>query len=480
MVKRKTAPKAATQEAPLAARQMMQQKKMRYRVSWIIGIMLAVMVVGLVVAFLYDRAIDGGASLRRQTAMQSEHFKIDGCMMRYCFSRYYANLQSSYGDAFQEKTGIDPEKPLRSQTVNGTNAVDILLSGLQSELQQTLLLAEGAYAAGIFVPEESKTTIATMAQAATGLPQGVRAEDVSNVMQLNYMAQRYAETVQYPTFSDEQIETYATSDLRSGAYMADIYAYAFFYTAGNAQSVANAKALAQELAAVPQEKTFREHLITMIEKANGVASTAAAAQADTALFTGVTDDGASLGEWLFTPERAAKDTIWMEDQANSAFRVYAVQKAPYLPQDATVTLHEIVFPLSVFRTEQICLEKAQALQKTYQADPGYENFLALAQQNNFSGAEADGLRSDVPRASLWEQTAAFAFAEERQPGDTAILQNDEAGVSLVYYIGAGKPYYFALARQAMQNESYAQTLTALAQAYPISSDAAVLASAAAQ
>ena len=157
-----------------------------------------------------------------------------------------------------------------------------------------------------------------------------------------------------------------------------------------------------------------------------------------------------------------------------------MQKAPYLPQDATVTLHEIVFPLSVFRTEQICLEKAQALQKTYQADPGYEHFLALAQQNNFSGAEADGLRSDVPRASLWEQTAAFAFAAERQPGDTAILQNDEAGVSLVYYIGAGKPYYFALARQAMQNESYAQTITALAQAYPISSDAAVLASAAAQ
>ena len=84
---------AATAPRENAAKK--QQKKRRF-LTILIGTLCLLLLGGaLLGAWLYDKANTPGAKLRRQSALQSENFKIDGAMISYYVSRYYANLQQT-------------------------------------------------------------------------------------------------------------------------------------------------------------------------------------------------------------------------------------------------------------------------------------------------------------------------------------------------------------------------------------------------
>lgn len=463
---------AATAPRENAAKK--QQKKRRLLTILIGALCLLLLGGALLGAWLYDKANTPGAKLRRQTALQSENFKIDGAMMSYYVSRYYANLQQTLGDDFKTQTGIDPQKALRTQQIGQKTACEIILDGARAQAEQTLLYAEGAKENGVSIPEDAKQNMLAAAQTVTSLPNGVIAEDVARVLELNYLAQSYSDTLEQKQFTDDEIEANA-SVLRGGAYAADLYGYAFFYTTGNVESIAAARDRAAALAQVPKGESFAEHLQSTIMQTEGANAEKAAQTVKKALFTGVLDDGGALGDFLFSGTAKAGDTTVIEDKENGAYRVYAVEKAPYLPLDETVSIHEVLFPLSVFQTEKTCREKAQAFLDAFEkTDGSAAEFASLAANNNFTGDALDGLQSDVRRTDLSAAVGDFAFSSDRASGDTTLLYDKDRGASVLYYIGQGKPYYYALSRAALRSQAKTKAVSELASAHTVTVDSAVL------
>ena len=336
------------------------------------------------------------------------------------------------------------------------------------------MYAEGAKENGVSIPEDAKQNMLAAAQTVASLPNGVIAEDVARVLELNYLAQSYSDTLEQKQFTDDEIEANA-SVLRGGAYAADLYGYAFFYTTGNVESIAAARDRAAALAQVPGGESFAEHLQSTIMQTEGANAEKAAQTVKKALFTGVLDDGGALGDFLFSGTAKAGDTTVIEDKENGAYRVYAVEKAPYLPLDETVSIHEVLFPLSVFQTEKTCREKAQAFLDAFEkTDGSAAEFASLAANNNFTGDALDGLQSDVRRTDLSAAVGDFAFSSDRASGDTILLYDKDRGASVLYYIGQGKPYYYALSRAALRSQAKTKAVSELASAHTVTVDSAVL------
>lgn len=154
-----------------------------------------------------------GVNDRSLKVMTSEHYTVNGAMLKYFFHTQYNTFYSRYG-SIASYIGLDTSKPLNQQKCswsdreNGT-WYDYFMDAATAELKRCLLYCEGAVKAGIKLDDEdSKTideTLTTLKEAAKEnkysydayiaalFGTGVKEKDVRSSLELVQLASKYSE-----------------------------------------------------------------------------------------------------------------------------------------------------------------------------------------------------------------------------------------------------------------------------------------------
>ena len=173
---------------------------------------------------IFNSCSNDGSSLRAQTAMESEHFKIDGAMMTYL---YNTNYQSFY--QYLSAFGADTSKSLKSQScpllTNGT-WFDYIMQSAQSQATEMLSLCEQAKKNGVELDADDLKLVDdysnelkeianqygysdpnTYLYALTKNP--IKVQDVQNVLKLSALASKYVQKFNSEIdYSEERLEQY--------------------------------------------------------------------------------------------------------------------------------------------------------------------------------------------------------------------------------------------------------------------------------
>ncbi|MBQ7835651.1 MAG: hypothetical protein IJ389_00155 [Clostridia bacterium] len=133
-------------------------KKILAAVAWILA---AVIVLGVVGVYSY---VNSGAVARNTVAAKTENFKVTTAMMTYLYNNIYQNYMqsmSSYGNS-STMSGLIPDtsKPLDQQNYySGQTWHDYFLEETRHQLEDALVLAEAAVAAGYKLSDDDKADI---------------------------------------------------------------------------------------------------------------------------------------------------------------------------------------------------------------------------------------------------------------------------------------------------------------------------------
>lgn len=214
-----------------------KEGKAKKVISIIAFVLAAVIVLGVVSAYgIYS----SGIIQRNTLAAESEHYQVTSAMMTYFFNstyQTYINGASSY----LQYMGLDTSKPLSEQKYSEDQTwYDQIMLAAKQQVQETLVLAEGAYTLGLKLGDEEKAEIkellnnfdeyaekynvTTKYYISNVYGASVTIKDIEKCLELSYMAELYHDHLiaQYEydeadwnTYYDENNDTFLKVDYLS-------------------------------------------------------------------------------------------------------------------------------------------------------------------------------------------------------------------------------------------------------------------------
>lgn len=356
-----------------------KEGKAKKVISIIAFILAAVIVLGVVSAYgIYS----SGIVQRNTLAAESEHYKVTSSMMTYFFNstyQTYVNGASSY----LQYMGLDTSKALSEQKYSEDQTwYDQIMQTAKQQVQETLVLAEGAYELGLKLGDKEKAEIkellgnfdeyaetynvTTKYYISNVYGASVTIKDIEKCLELSYMAELYHDHLmaQYEyseadwnTYYDENNDTFlkidylsytfepAEEELQTGedTTAADDTAADADTTAADEQADAEALAVleqyAQELAATKDADAFyayvRSYLTDVVyagkdEEELEAESVDIDSLVEKCLTEGKTKSGDSdFTKWAYDAQRAPYDvfTDLHEHGDHSDYTVYMILPA---------------------------------------------------------------------------------------------------------------------------------------------------------
>lgn len=182
-----------------------KEGKAKKVISIIAFVLAAVIVLGVVSAYgIYS----SGIIQRNTLAAESEHYQVTSAMMTYFFNSTYQTYINGGASSYLQYMGLDTSKPLSEQKYSEDQTwYDQIMLAAKQQVQETLVLAEGAYALGLKLGDEEKAEIkellnnfdeyaerynvTTKYYISNVYGASVTIKDVEKCLELSYMAELY-------------------------------------------------------------------------------------------------------------------------------------------------------------------------------------------------------------------------------------------------------------------------------------------------
>ncbi len=280
------------------------KKKKQGMPSWAMNVITVAVAAVILFSVAFSLLSANGVFSRMQTAMKSEHYRVDANMMKYFFQSQYSNLVSQNSSTLTSM-GLDTSKSLKDPTntvmgSEGTTWFDYIMSSTQAQVKEMLVYCEEADANGWELDEDTKASIdaeiemietyaqmygyTTSAYVAQMYGKGVKIGDVRNCLELTALAELAASNI------GKTIEGGITDEDISGEYdankqdydLVDMLSYTFSVTYTKAQNacaedadevtvidkykelIAEAKAKAEALEKVESVEAYKDLLIDYV------------------------------------------------------------------------------------------------------------------------------------------------------------------------------------------------------------------------
>lgn len=435
----------------IRAAQKAEERRKTKKVLIPVAIAAAVLVAALIVVVILANANTEGAKLRDLKYMESEHYTVDGAMMKYWVGNYATSLA--------EKGTIDATKAISAQKIGGENALDLIAEAVSRTVYDNLQFAEAALACGITVSDTTKAGMNASAQTLQNVPSGVGINDIVKCLEISYLADKYKENYRNLEVTEEEVEAFRAGGEADKLLKAvDALCYTFRYDANDGSSIKTAQEYANACIVDGGYAKFFSNLVKIAARANGVSES----EMEETLASGVTRGARytdnDFGNWAFEDGRKAGDCIVMDDESAGCYCVYAIVKAPYLDDGETVSLYHIQFPTAIYGAKVACREFAQQQVDNFKkGEVSEQAFAELAKKMNFTKLERDGYCENYSPSRMPTAIAEWATKEGRTSGDYDIIDTDD-GSEIVWFCGTGKPAWYADAIEQIRANKLEETL----------------------
>lgn len=496
-----------------------KEGKAKKVVTIIAFVLAAVIVLGVLSAYgIYS----SGMIQRNTIAAESEHYEVTAAMMTYFFNATY---QTYVNGGFSQYMGLDTSKALSEQKYTDNETwFDYIMKATKREVQETLVLAEGAYDLGLELSDEDKAEIkellgnfdtyaanynvTTQYYIKNVYGASVTKKDVEKCLELSYRAELYHDHMmaQYE-FSEEDWNKYFDEN-NSTFLKVDYLSYTFEpqeddedkdeeTTAAGEETTTDSdtakedastalKPYVDKLAATKNADEFyacvRSYLTDVVyadkdEEAMKAESIDIDSMVDKCLTEGKVKSGDSdFTKWAYDDGRAPYD-VFTDEHDHDDHHDYTVYMILPADEDSDLDyacMYRDTYRLKNYRYIPVKLSASENDQETARTtaeailaeynDKGTEEaFAELASRDKYGdGRYEGGLIENADYKALSEKVDEWAFDSARQPGDTYMEFVENDGYYILYFSGEGAVKWQYNADNALKNTQYGEEYEAIA------------------
>ncbi len=498
-------------------------KKKEGKAKKVVTIIAFVLAVVIVLGVLSAYGIYSSGMIQRNTiAAESEHYEVTAAMMTYFFNATY---QTYVNGGFSQYMGLDTSKALSEQKYTDNETwFDYIMKATKREVQETLVLAEGAYDLGLELSDEDKAEIkellgnfdtyaanynvTTQYYIKNVYGASVTKKDVEKCLELSYRAELYHDHMmaQYE-FSEEDWNKYFDEN-NSTFLKVDYLSYTFEpqeddedkdeeTTAAGEETTTDSdtakedastalKPYVDKLAATKNADEFyacvRSYLTDVVyadkdEEALKAESIDIDSMVDKCLTEGKVKSGDSdFTKWAYDDGRAPYD-VFTDEHDHDDHHDYTVYMILPADEDSDLDyacMYRDTYRLKNYRYIPVKLSASENDQETARTtaeailaeynDKGTEEaFAELASRDKYGdGRYEGGLIENADYKALSEKVDEWAFDSARQPGDTYMEFVENDGYYILYFSGEGAVKWQYNADNALKNTQYGEEYEAIA------------------
>lgn len=261
-------------------------------------------------------------------------------------------------------------------------------------------------------------------------------ELIKHSIEINYISEKYVESLCLDSITDEEYEEYYNSHKDS---LDEVEYYCINFSS---KSAANAA-----LNSIKTEEEFVEKSIE-IQKSDGYNS-----------ITGLSNCNSLYSEWIFNAENGEMKVV--EDTKNSVYYLlYKIDRHRDESLSRNIYTIDVSFPEDESNTPYF--DKISEIEEEFDNTPKTkEDFIELAKKYNVDGS--DGYMENVTESSIPATIRIWLF-EEREIGDTTIIMSD-LKYTLIYYDGEGIPQYKANSTSSIIAEKSKELMNTIKENY---------------
>lgn len=433
-----------------------REAERRQNLKWIIPVVIALVVIVAVtvvaVVLSKEPAVsDKTKTLRGVTVAESEHFAVDGAMMKYWIYDYANSILDT-----DENPGVKEGSPIETQTVGGKNALVVLGEQLMPEIENYLAGAECALKEGISVSDQVRGAMHTKASQFTYIPEGVTEDDIVKCLEISYLFDQCSEKYASAAFTDEEIEAFAKGNEKS-ILSCDLVWVRFSYDKNNVDSIKKAKDIAESCVIEGDFDTVYQNLLNTIMTVND--SDIEAAESLACINYGVSYSDTEMAKWAFADGRKDGDVTVIDNVSENSYAICLIKRAPYRCEDDTYELYRVEFAAEIYGNASAAYKQAEQILEAFEKDGvSREEFETLAKGYNFTGLSRNGYSENTRPASMPKDVAAWCADPVRKEGDYALIKT-ENGAELVYYVAKGHPVWYASALESLRANGFVGVVT---------------------
>lgn len=423
--------------------------------------------------------------LAKQTAYETEHFKITNAQLAYFYYEGYYGFLDLYKDKLSEY-GLDPDKKLSEQPFNMNDSYatwhDYFLDSAKNQIEQLLPTAEYAVSHGYELSEGMKNAVKIRAERLelSKFP-GVDVQDAQLCFELMATALDY----QY-----EKQQSFALSDAEALALYEENSIY-YSYVDLRSISIAyaeqpsdgelsreQAQKYADEFKSCTNSEEFTDKIYAYLDAAGKFLDGEPNAQSNRATVIAnsytnkyaYTEGGDLVTEWLFDSSRKTGDVKVYDNEGSNEISAYMIVSPAYPLKDDTCTVRHILFRTDTYGSKENAKAEAERVLAQFQTtDKTEASFfpLALAYSEDANTCYIGGKYYEFAASDMssGENTPMsgfvnWCFDEKRVAGDCEIVESDY-GYHIILYVSPGSQKYIAEVRLDMMSEEYSSISEAI-------------------
>ena len=467
-------------------KKLAEERAAQKRSNALYGIIAIVFV--LVAAFVI--VWNTGAIQRNTTAITIDGENYSTAEFGYFYTDAYNTWYQSYG-SYASYFGLDTSKTLSSQVYDedtGETWADFFAEQGAETMKWTIAMCNAAEEAGYEWNDTMQASFDATKETMAGYAEQnslsldtyltyvygsyISEKVYDNCLKMATLAQSYAESI-YNGFSYTDADIDAAYAENIEQYEMVDYDYLKIDGApelatddeGNtveateeetAAAMAAAEEKAEALYASYQEGATLESLK---DEDNGVTI---------ANVTEITKSDTVLLNWAFEDSRTAGESALLEDETNSCYYI-VVFGSRYRYEYNTVDMRQMLFPVDsdsldseseTYETELQAL-KDEALAKAEEVLAEWESgaktaesFGELSDKYASANNAAGGLYTKVYKNRMVTAINDWLFDSSRKAGDVEIVESEEYGYHIVYFVGENLPYWKVQVEDTLRSDDY--------------------------
>ncbi len=469
-----------------AKKQALLAKQKEKRKGILIGVAVVLAIVLMAGVIVYKNVVDSGYLLRREVAVESENFTVDGAMMAYYFREIYGQY-SSYASSLGINTSVSLKE---QQSLLGSGTwFDYFMSLTKQNVSQTLALCEAAKAAGVELSEEELDEIdlyfedmKLVAQLygyssfeqflALNYGNGIKEKDLRKATEISELATKYsnqfAEALSYTTeeceeYYNENVDSFLSVDFLT--YTVEVADFEETNELGEVTNAEAAKAAAEEearkFAGATTVSEFRALVKAYLIDKLGETEESAEEMVEELLVEGVVKSNGNYDEaildWAFAEDTAVGATT-VSTAEETEFAAYFIVSAASRDETPLRNIRHILFSYDSYATEDEAKAAAEEAYAEWEA-AGFsaEKFEELNDAKNDDTGSVDngGLYEDVAPGEMVTEFDEWLFDSERAVGDHGLVESADYGWHIMNYVGESEMHVWQKdAETALSNEAY--------------------------
>lgn len=411
---------------------------------------------------------------------ESENFQFTRAELSYMFYQNYNDF-CEYNKSYMQYFGFDTSTSLKEQSYSDDMTwFEYFAKPTMENLQQVLVLCEGAKAAGIELDEQDQSEIDVTYDSYKKYAEDYEYDleelikdhfgrDMSSDALLSCLKKirlslKYQDKlVSEYDFSNEDISEYLNNNTDDFYYI-DYLSYTF-----DEDIVASAAAKAQELSAITDAASFEEYVRTFEMEILNKSEDEIDLSGLSNMYV-LKDTKNPFSIWAFDGAQSGTTYIDKND-VDGIYTVYLLTKAPYLQDYTTKNFRYVYLTLDTYGTYDKALERANELVNTWRAgDADANSFGELAYNYSEDGAtyRIGGIQENLDMMPSKFPTAVvnWLYDASRQTGDVDVIKGDNA-YFIVYFEGDGQVQWESQARASLVEEKYDADVEALSEKFEI-------------